>query len=223
VSHAGAVPPLLLYVRSRRVASSLTAAVSSTAVLWAVGAAVDEPAGARVLGLSAVAVGAAVAGPGLAGADVDLERTAAIDWRPRRVAHVALVVAATLGIVAATALTQHPLGRVPEVARNAVGAGGLLALAATGLGASRAWIPPVLWATTAVQVLERFWPTNPPGHAQVVTWPAQPAGSGPAMATALALGVVGTAAYAALGPRPPSGQSLGWAGARRSTMRRRWT
>jgi hypothetical protein len=213
VRHAGAVTrhrisrphrqahPLLLYVRSRHVAATLAAALSSTAVLWALAVALDDPEAARVLGPSAVAVGAAVAGPGLAGADIDLDRTAAMDWRPRRLTHVALVVAAALGIVAATALTEHPLGPVAQVARNAVGVGGLVALAATGLGASRAWIPPLLWAMTATQVLERFWPTSdPPRYAQVVTWPAQPAASGPATITAVVLGVVGTAVYAALGP-----------------------
>jgi hypothetical protein len=195
--------PLLLYVRSRHVAAALTAAVSTTAALWALAAALNDPATARVLGLSAVAGGAAVAGPGLAGADIDLDRTGAIDWRPRRAAHVALVIAAALGIVAATALTEHPLGPIPEVARNAVGAGGLLALAVTSLGASRAWIPLVLWAMTTTQVLEQFWSTsNPPGYAQIITWAAQPAESGPAIITAVVLGVAGTAAYAALGPRP---------------------
>jgi hypothetical protein len=152
--------------------------------------------------LSAVAGGAALAGPGLAGADIDLDHTAAIDWRPRRAAHVALIVAATLAIVGATALTEHPLGPIAEVARNAVGAGGLLALAVTSLGASRAWVPIVAWAMTATQILERFWSTtDPPGYAQIITWAAQPATSGSAKVTAVVLGVVGTVAYAALGPR----------------------
>jgi hypothetical protein len=194
--------PLLLYVRSRRAAAALTAAVSSTAAVWALAAALNDPAATRVLGLCAVAGGAAVAGPGLAGADVDLDRTAAIDWRPRRAAHIALVIAAALGLVAATTLTKYPLGPIPEVARNAVGAGGLLALAVTSLGASRAWIPLVLWAITATQLLEGFWSAaNPPGYAQIITWAAQPATSGPATITAVVLGIAGTVAYAGLGPR----------------------
>ena len=56
---------------------------------------------------------------------------------------------------------------------------------------------------TTTQVLEQFWSTsNPPGYAQIITWAAQPAESGPAIITAVVLGVAGTAAYAALGPRP---------------------
>ncbi|MGH9212505.1 MAG: hypothetical protein ACRD2C_17795 [Acidimicrobiales bacterium] len=190
-------------MRSRRVAETLTAAAGATALLWAVATALDDPGVDRTLGLSAAVVGAAVAGHGLAGADTDLERTAAIDWRPRRAAHVALVVAAVLGIVAATALTGHSLGQVGGVARNAVGACGLVALAATTLGASRAWVPPILWAMAAPGILHQFWPTpGEPGYAQVLTWPDQPAASGAAVITAVVLGAAGTGAYAILGPRP---------------------
>jgi hypothetical protein len=89
------------------------------------------------------------------------------------------------------------------MARNAVGAGGLLALAATTLGASHAWIPPALWAMAAPHVLHQFWPTAPPPvDAQILTWAAQPAASDPALIAAVVLGIVGTAAYAAIGPRP---------------------
>lgn len=194
--------PLLLYVRSRRIAASLAAAAGSTAALWVIAAALDDPAATRLVGRSAVALGVAAASPGLAGADIDLDRTAAIDWRPRRVAHVVLVVATVVGMVAATRLTGRPLGPVAEVARNAVGAAGLLTLAASSLGASRAWIPLLLWTTTAAQLLEHSWSApRQPGYAQILTWPVQMAESGPALLAALVLGIGGTAAYAVVGPR----------------------
>lgn len=170
--------PLVLYVRSRRIAGALTAAVGSTALLWSAGARLDDPEVARNLGPIAVGIAAAVAGHGLAGADSALERTAALDWRPRRAAHIGLVVAAALGIVAATTLTDHPLGAVAAIARNAIGAGGLLALAATLLGAAHAWSPPLLWTLAAPHALEQFWPTpRTPLSAQLLTWPAQPPAS----------------------------------------------
>jgi hypothetical protein len=168
----------------------------------AVAALAGERADGRMLGALPVVLGVAAGGPGLAGADPQLERSAALDWRPRRAAHVAGVVAVVFAAVAATALIGHRLGPLAELARNAVGAGGLLALAAAGLGAGRAWIPPLAWATAAPPVLDRFWPTrSPPLGAQVVTWPAQPAGSAAALLAAVACGVAGTAAYAVWGAR----------------------
>ena len=54
----------------------------------------------------------------------------------------------------------------------------------------------------APRLVFHLWP-NPdaPAYAQVLTWPAQPAASGVALTTAVVFGVLGTAAYAILGPR----------------------
>jgi hypothetical protein len=174
-----------------------------TAVLWMLATALDTPQTDRVLGLYAVVACVAAAGHGLAGADLDLDRSGAVAWWPRRAAHVALVVAAAFASAAATALTGRTLGPVGEIARNAVGWGGVLALSAVALGAARAWIPVVVWAGVAPRLLFDFWPTpDPPAVAQVLTWPIQAAASGPAVVTAVILGVVGGAAYAMAGPRP---------------------
>lgn len=185
--------PFALYARSRYVPAAAAACAAGAAVLWALAHSVDELAPTRFPSLSAVALVAAVAAGGLAGADVDLDRTAAIDWRPRRAAHVALIA------VAITA-TAAPVGPFAETARNAGGAAGLVALAAATVGPTRAWIPPVVWLMTSSQLLAQLWPADPPPLAQALTWPAQPPSSAPALLTAAILSLVGTATYTTLGP-----------------------
>jgi hypothetical protein len=194
--------PLLLYLRSRRATATVTVGLATTAALWAMATRLDTRDTDRLLGLYAVVACVALAGRGLAGADLDLDRAGAIDWRPRRAAHVALVVGASFGIAAASVLTGRMLGPVGEIARNAVGLGGVLALAAATLGATRAWIPVVLWAGVAPRLIYDFWPApDPPAFAQALTWPIQAAASAPAVITAVVLGLAGVAAYAIAGPR----------------------
>lgn len=189
---------LLLYLRSRQVPAALAAAVGSVAVLWWLGQATDDPTVHATLALLAVAAGTAAAGSGLAGADIDLDRTAAIAWPPRRAAHVLAVGAAIIGIVAATALTGHQLAPARQIARDAVGMSGLVALGAATLGASRAWVVPLTWT-----LLVLLWvPAAAATYQQVLTWMLQPVASKPAAITASVLGVTGILAYAVLGPRP---------------------
>jgi hypothetical protein len=189
---------LLLYLRSRQVPAALAAAVGSVAVLWSASQATGDPTARTTFGLLAVAAGTAAAGGGLAGADVDLDRGAAIAWPPRRAAHVIAVGAATVGIVAATALTGDQLAPARQIVRDAVGMSGLVALGAATLGASRAWVVPLTWT-----LLVLLWaPTAAATHQQVLTWMLQPAASAPAAITASVLGVTGVLAYAILGPRP---------------------
>src|SRR5262245_22899921 len=104
-SRQRAVRLLVLYLRSRRVPAALAAAVGSAAVLWWFAHATDDPRARATLALVAVVAGSAAAAAGLAGADVDLDRTAALAWPPRRAAHVIAAGAAVAGIVAAAALT----------------------------------------------------------------------------------------------------------------------
>jgi len=106
---------LVLYLRSRQVPAALAAAVGSVAVVWSLSQATDNPTIRATLALLAVVAGTAAAGSGLAGADIDLDRTAAIAWPPRRAAHVIAAGAAVIGIIAATALTGDqiaPAGRI---------------------------------------------------------------------------------------------------------------
>lgn len=189
---------LLLYLRSRQVPAALAAAVGSVAVLWWLSQATDDPTLHATLGLLAVAAGTAAAGTGLAGADIDLDRSAAIAWPPRRAAHVVAVGGAIIGIVAATALTGDQLAPARQIVRDAVGMSGLVALGAATLGASRAWVVPLTWT-----LLVLLWvPAAGATYQQVLTWMLQPAASAPAAITASVLGVTGVLAYAILGPRP---------------------
>jgi hypothetical protein len=170
----------------------------SVAVLWWLSQATDDPTLHATLGLLAVAAGTAAAGTGLAGADIDLDRSAAIAWPPRRAAHVVAVGGAIIGIVAATALAGDQLAPARQIVRDAVGMSGLVALGAATLGASRAWVVPLTWT-----LLVLLWvPAAGATYQQVLSWMLQPAASAPAAITASVLGVTGVLAYAILGPRP---------------------
>jgi hypothetical protein len=196
------VRPLALYLRSRRVPAAVAAAVAAVAVLWPLAEAADDPTARAMLGLLAVVAGTVAAGPGLAGADADLDRTAAVAWPPRRAAHLVAACAAAARIVAATALTGHQLAAAGRVARDAVGMSGLVALGATTLGAGRAWLVPLTWTLVAMTLVAALPPSSAATPQEVLTWMLQPADATPATATAAVLGAAGLLAYAALGARP---------------------
>jgi hypothetical protein len=189
---------LVLYLRSRKVPLAVAAAVGSVAALWSIDRATDHRV-AGVLALQAVVAAALAAGPGLAGADIDLDRTAAIPWPPRRAAHVVAAGAAVVGIVAATWFTGEQLAPAAQVTRDAIGMTGLIALGAATLGASQAWIPPLSWTLLSWTAMALPWP-SPATYRQVLTWMLQPAEATPATVTALVLGATGVLAYAVLGP-----------------------
>ena len=188
---------LVLYLRSRSLPLAVAAAVGSVAAMWSVNLATDHRT-AGLLALLAVVAATLAAGPGLAGSDIDLDRTAAIPWPPRRAAHVVAAGAAVIGVVTATWLTGEQLAPAAQVTRDAVGMTGLTALAAATLGASHAWMPPLTWTMLAL-----LWapPATAP-YQQVLAWMVQPAHTTPATVTALVLGAGGLVAYAVLGPRP---------------------
>jgi hypothetical protein len=188
---------LVLYLRSRRAPAALATAVGGVAVLWSLSQATDNPAAHATLALLAAVAGTAAAGPGLAGADIDLDRTAAIAWPPRRAVHV-ITAAVVVGSIAATALTGDQMAPARRIVRDAVGMSGLTALGAATLGAGRAWVPSLAWTMPTL-----LW--APPGtalHQQVLAWMLQPAHTTPATVTALVLGAGGVLTYALLGPRP---------------------
>jgi hypothetical protein len=170
---------------------------ASALALWVLGRSVDEARLQDALALLAVLAGAAAFAPGLAGADADLDRTAAIAWPPRRAAHIVLIGAAILGVVAATELTH-----TAALARNVTGLTGLVALGAVTVGATRAWLPAGAWTVLGL------WSTPPlgtpptsPGYKVVLTWMAQPSTNDKATITAILLGCTGTLAYTLLGSR----------------------
>jgi len=148
----------------------------------------------------AVTISAAAAGPGMAGADLDLDQTAAIDWRPLRLAHVLLIGVLVAGLVTATVLTGHTLGPSQQIVRNAIGFTGILALAATTLGVARAWVPLVLLAVAGPYLAFQLG-TNAPTWTSIITWPVHPPTSGASWMVAITLAAAGTAAYTLAGPR----------------------
>jgi hypothetical protein len=191
---------LALYLRSRNVPLAVAAAVGGVAAVWSIGWATGHR-GAGVPAVLAVVTATLAAGPGLAGADVDLERTAAISWPPRRGAHVVAAGAAVIGLVTATGLAGGQLAPAAQVTRDAVGMTGVIALGAATLGANHAWAPPLYWTLLSWTVVALPWPW-PATYRQVLTWMLQPADATAAGVTALVLGAAGVLAYAVLGPRP---------------------
>ena len=187
----------MLYVRSRSAAVSVAMIIGCAAAVWALGLTTDDAGVRATLGLIAALTGVAATAPGLAGADVDLDRTAALRWPPRRFAHVVLAGAVVLGVVAATALAHGGW-----LARDAAGMAGLIGLGAAILGATRAWLPCVMWTVLSLFFAAPLGATpTEPTYKVVLTWMVQPVGSGAALTTALALGCAGSVTYALLGPR----------------------
>jgi hypothetical protein len=194
------------FLRSRHVVTWLAVTVAATSLLRIVaGLLVDtlaeSPEVSATLGMYAVMIAVSSAGPGLSGSDIDLDRAAAVDWRPIRLVHVLFIGAVVALIVGATALTGHTLGPTQQIVRNSIGFTGLLALAATTLGVARSWIPPLLLAVLGPFVVFAF-DGSPPRWTSVVTWPIQFSLSTDAWLVATAFAVVGTAAYTVVGPRP---------------------
>ncbi|HVV17822.1 MAG TPA: hypothetical protein VHF06_00195 [Pseudonocardiaceae bacterium] len=174
-----------LYVRSRQLPAALGLAVAVALALRFVD---------RVGFVLALGVGVAVFGTGLGGADIALDRTAAVRWPPRRCAHVCLVTAVVAAVVTGTGIAP-----VIVVLRDAAGFAGLTAFGATVLGRQLAWCLPVAWAVVAA-----FVPAADPPLLRVLTWPAQQ----PDMlagVTAAVLGSAGVLAYAFAGARQQRG------------------
>jgi hypothetical protein len=194
---------IILYARSRQLPAATAVLVLSTAVLCALGRYVESPGLRLALATLAVLAGATAVGPGLAGADAALDRTAAIAWPPRRAAHLIAGIVATAAAVAAgaaTTLASHTAEsgggpHIETIARAAVGLGGLVGLCAAVLGTGRAWLVPVAW--TVLVVLNG--PATGSWRVEALTWLVQPVGSTAATATAVALGVAGTIGYAIFG------------------------
>jgi hypothetical protein len=185
---------LVLYVRSRRVASSTGIALAAVAALGGLAAASDAGPTRVVLALFAVTVVVSVAATSLAGPDPALERTAALDWRVRRTVHTAAVGAVAAGAVAVLGVATDLPADV--VVRNATGLTGLAALGVVVLGGGLAWCVPMTWTVAGVTAV--LATRTPP--APLLTWPVQPADSGAATVAACVLGAAGLVAYAVAGP-----------------------
>ncbi|MET7989608.1 hypothetical protein ABZU76_01740 [Amycolatopsis sp. NPDC005232] len=180
---------LTLYARSRRLPASLAALVLCPIAIRIL-------AGADWSVLSAsLALGAAiaVAATGLSGQDVDLDRTAAFGWFPRRLVHLVL-----LGLVAVGVLLLVRASVVPAsvIVRDGLGLVGLAGLAAFAFGGQFGWTLPLLWL-----VLALFAPPDPAGLSHVLAWPLQPSDVAVSWWLAGALFLAGAGVYSAAGAR----------------------
>ncbi|HEV8556218.1 MAG TPA: hypothetical protein VGR06_07470 [Actinophytocola sp.] len=184
---------LTLYLRSRSVPAALAAVIAGTAALWWLGTTIDDPRIRDTLALLAALTGVAATAPGLAGADPDLDRTAAIAWPPRRAMHVILAGAIITGLATLT--------HAGPVLRDVTGLIGLLALGVATIGASRAVLLPVIWTVFALRFTAPLGtPPTGPGYQVMLTWMVQPGHTTPATVTAVLLGLAGTVTYSVRGP-----------------------
>lgn len=187
---------LTLYARSRQVPASLAAVVIGAVAAWVLSRNGGGEPGDPRLPVLVLATGAMAASIGLSGQDLALDRTAAIRWVPRRAAHVLLA-----GAVVGTALlTVQAMGEdmatTAFVVRDSAGLMGLAALGAALAGGQYAWTLPFAWLSFSF-----FAPSPTSVPTQVASWMLLPPGTAAGTWTALALTVVGTAAYALAGPR----------------------
>ncbi|MCE7001869.1 hypothetical protein LWC34_03315 [Kibdelosporangium philippinense] len=172
---------LVLYLRSRGVPAALATLVLVTVGVWAL-----DSRAVEIL-LLTVAMGVAVTSAGLAGADVQLDRTGAIPWPLWRATHLVMVGLAVFGLVTAVDLWDMSV-----VLRDTAGLAGLTGLATAVLGNQLAWTLPALWVAVCI--------VGQPDN-EALMWLAQSADSTPAVVMASVLGTVGLAAYALTGPR----------------------
>ncbi|MFF5575182.1 hypothetical protein ACFZDB_00705 [Streptomyces luteogriseus] len=187
---------LMLYARSRQVPASLATVLVSAVAVWALTRDGSAVPGGSQLPAAVLTAGAMALSIGLGGQDLDLDRSAAIRWAPRRAAHVLLGGA----IVGAVLLTVRAVGQGPAttafVARDCAGLAGLAALGAAVAGGRYAWAFPFTWLAFAF-----FAPPSATGvPLEVASWMLLPAGTPSATWTALCLAVVGTTLYALAGP-----------------------
>jgi len=184
---------LTLYLRSRSVPAALATVITATAALWWLGTTIDDPRIHDTLALLAVLTGVAATAPGLASADPDLDRTAAIAWPPRRATHLILAGAIITSLVTLT--------HTGPVLRNVTGLVGLIALGVATIGASRAVLLPVIWTVFALRFAPPLGaPPTGPGYQVLLTWMIQPGHTTPATVTAVLLGLAGTITYSVHGP-----------------------
>jgi hypothetical protein len=186
-----------LYLRSRSVPLAFAVTLCCAAALWSAGKTTHNGQARDLLALLAVLAATTTIAPGLAGADHDLDKGAAIAWPPRRAGHVVVAGAVLVGL-----FTLTGQGGGGQLVRDVVGLGGLVALGAVGLGATRAPLLPVVWTAAVLRFAPPLGiPPTRPTYKVMLTWMAQPAGTRSATVAALILGTAGAFAYAVFGAR----------------------
>lgn len=152
----------------------------------------DYPERGVIFAVLGLALGVAVAGPGLGGPSGELDRTGALNWVRWRVVHAVAITALVFG--AAFAATHVPAGLL---VRDAAGLVGLGTLAAAAFGHHLAWTLPVAWGGAAAVIPSMA----SPAVLRMLTWPSQPPHDTAAAVTATALAVAGLVVYARAGSR----------------------
>ncbi|MFC9633815.1 hypothetical protein ACFTY8_32305 [Streptomyces mirabilis] len=187
---------LTLYARSRQIPASLAAVVISAVAVGALARDDGGGPGDPRLPVLVLATGAMAVSIGLSGQDLALDRTAAIRWVPRRVAHV-LLCGAVVGTVLLTVQAMgEDMATTAFVVRDSAGLMGLVALGAVLSGGQYAWTLPFAWLSFSF-----FAPPPTSAPMQVACWMLLPPGTAAGTWTAPVLAVAGTAAYAVAGPR----------------------
>ncbi|MFF2350887.1 hypothetical protein ACFVVL_14010 [Kitasatospora sp. NPDC058115] len=190
---------LTLYARSRQVPASAAAVTLVALAVWAFTRG-DGTGGTEAMDPTAffvLAAGVAAGSVGFGGQDLALDRTAAIRWAPRRVAHV-LLVGALAGAALLTVQAAGPRFAPTEVVlRDSAGLVGLAALGAVLCGAHLAWTLPTAWLAFTVLVP----PLPPDAVGKTVGWMTSPPGTEASTWAAAALLLTGSALYATAGPR----------------------
>ncbi|MFD4831902.1 hypothetical protein ACFWPV_18925 [Streptomyces uncialis] len=185
---------LTLYARSRHAPASLAVVLVSALAVWALARTGDGRPWSGWLPVLVLVAGAAAVSVGLGGQDPALERTAAIRWMPRRVAHV-LLGGVLIGAVLLAVQTMDGQQTSPAlVLRNSAGLMGLVAVGAACWGRQYAWTLPCVWLAFSMVV-----PPSTDVVTQVLTWMLLPSGTAVGTWTALVLAAAGTAAHAAVG------------------------
>jgi hypothetical protein len=184
----------VLYARSRQVPIAAAGLVVVVCGIWLL----SRNSWSLLPASLAITGGVAIAAIGLSGQDVDLDRTAAIRWPVRRLAHLLLIGLVTGALVLAAQQLSDSQIDLWLVVRNSAGALGLAGLAATVAGGQFGWTLPLFWFAVAVFAPE---PAERPVSTQIVAWMLQPGDAAPANWTAMVAAAVGLVAYTWSGGR----------------------
>ncbi len=185
----------VLYARSRALPASFAALVVSMAALWFLA----RDRWSQIPVSLALAVAVAVLTTGLSGQDVDLDRTAAIRWIPRRGLHLLLIGGLGVGAVLLPRLWETERVPVEVIVRNAAGLLGLTGIAAVLFGGAFGWTLPLFALVVAFAVMLTSAGTDTVG--QAATWLFQPGDVAAALWTAVVFAVAGFGTYVVFGAR----------------------
>jgi hypothetical protein len=181
-----------LYARSRYVPVVVAPMLLSIVLSWWLsGDQWSVPVAVAGLGIAI-----AFAAIGLSGQDIDLDRTAAFGWPPRRLAHLLLIGVITGALLLALQEAGDIQVDAVLIVRDAAGLLGLAGLAAMLFGGQFGWTLPLAWTMVAVGTPEDVDVLN-----RVLGWPMLPPADMLAWWLAGALFVLGAGGYAVAGAR----------------------